>query len=130
IDGGILNLDAALFAVLREAQIGEARAPDPGLSSNSTADSGGVGGKSRSKPDPGDPPDLIQPLPDHTLDQYMRERQKRNSFDWDAAFRQSMLFLGIQHAFRLLNEPNTREGLSGPFFTDYINTLKSLRGWE
>jgi hypothetical protein len=130
IDGGILNLDAALSAVLRETQVGEARPPDPDLFSTSTTDSGGAGGKSSSKSEPGDPPDLIQPLPDHTLDQYMRERQKRTSFDWASAFKQSMLFLGIQHAFRLLKEPDTREDLKGPFFRDYINTLKSLRGWD
>src|SRR5262245_42690900 len=40
IDGGILNLDAALFAVLREAQVAEARSSDPGLPSTSTTDSG------------------------------------------------------------------------------------------
>jgi len=135
IDGGILKLDYALIAALREAKLSEARENDlsstPALTLDtaSTGASGGDAEKSRSKAGPDDPPNLNQPLPDHALDQYLREGQKKDSFDWDGAFRQSMVFLGIQHAFRLATEEGTRAELKGPFFKDYFKALRSLRGW-
>ncbi len=90
--------------------------------------------RSRSRTPPDDPQDLppssFQPLPDHALDQEIAEGRRKTSFDWNAAFRQSMIFLGIEHAFRLLTEQGTREDLKGPFFKDYFRTLKSLRGWD
>jgi hypothetical protein len=55
---------------------------------------------------------------------------KSGGFNWDGAFRQSFIFLGIQHAFRLAMEEGTREELKGPFFKDYFRTLRSLRGWS
>ena len=51
-------------------------------------------------------------------------------FQWQSALRQSLYFLGIQHAFRLATEEGTRADLKGPFFKDYVKSLKSLRGWE
>jgi len=133
MDGGILNLDSALIAALRETKFGEARASENDRSSAPTsapADaSDSDAEKSKSKIEPKDPPNSNQPLPDHTLDQYLREGRKEGSFDWDGAFRQSMLFLGIQHAFRLATEEGTRAELKGPFFNDYFRALRSLRGW-
>jgi hypothetical protein len=41
-----------------------------------------------------------------------------------------MIFLGIQHAFRLATEAGTRAELKGPFFKDYFKTLGNLRGWN
>lgn len=136
-DGGILNLDAALIAALREVQLGEARTSETESSAASTSISTWAsdeeGEKPRSKPPPDDPQDWqadsFQPLPDHSLDQDLGEGQRRTSFDWNAAFRQSMIFLGIQHAFRLATEQGTRAELKGPFFKDYFKTLRNLRGW-
>jgi hypothetical protein len=138
IDGGILNLDAAFIAVLREAQLDEVREPEAGLSAASasppTADSGEGDEKLRPKAPPEDPqdwrPDSFQPLPDHALDQDFGEGQRRTSFNWNGAFRQSMIFLSIEHAFRLATEDGTRADLKGPFFKDYFKALKSLRGWD
>jgi hypothetical protein len=141
--GGILNLDAALIATLREARLGEAglgeaKSYETGSSAASastgaSADSHDVE-KSKSKAAPDDPqdwlPDSFQPLPDHALDQDLFEGRTRTSFDWNAAFRQSMIFLGIEHAFRMATEQGTRAELKGPFFKDYFRTLKSLRGWD
>lgn len=137
IDGGILNLDSALIAALREAEFRKAGSPDHDGSSTSTAAPDDAE-KSGSKAEPDDHPgsagstgatSFTQPLPDHSLDQYLREGQKKDSFDWESAFRQSMIFLGIQHAFRLATEEGTRADLKGPFFKDYFKTLRSLRGW-
>lgn len=138
IDGGILNLDAAFIAVLREAQLDEVRAPESGLSAASasptTADSGDGEEKLSPKAPPEDPQDWrldsFQPLPDHALDQDFGEVQRRTSFNWNSAFRQSMIFLSIEHAFRLTTESGTRADLKGPFFKDYFKALKSLRGWD
>lgn len=137
-DGGILNLDVAFIAALRKVQLGETGTPEPRSSESSAstsvgADPSGVE-KSKSKiplDDPQDwPPGSFQPLPDHALDQDLGGDQIRTSFDWNAAFRQSMIFLGIQHAFRLATEKGTRDELKGPFFKDYFKAMSNLQGWN
>jgi hypothetical protein len=50
--------------------------------------------------------------------------------DWDSLGRQSSLFLGVQHAFRLATEPGTRAGMRGPFFRGWMDSVKSLHGWS
>jgi len=50
-------------------------------------------------------------------------------FDWGSALKQSALFLGVQHSFRIATEPGTRAALKGPFLRDYIESVKGLRGW-
>jgi hypothetical protein len=122
---------------MREAKLGEPRISETESSTVSTSISAGASDedkeKSRSKFPPDDPQDWLgdsfQPLPDHALDQDIGEGQRRNSFDWNTAFRQSMIFLGIQHAFRLATEQGTQAELKGPFFKDYFKTIGSLRGW-
>jgi hypothetical protein len=49
-------------------------------------------------------------------------------FRWGAAFRQSMLFLAVQHGYAL-TQPKTRRDLHGPFFRDYFRSVRSLHGW-
>jgi hypothetical protein len=72
-----------------------------------------------------------QPLPDQTLDQDLATiPDLQPGFNWNAATKQSMIFLGLMHAFRFATEPGTRAELKGPFFKDYFNTVKSLRGWR
>ena len=51
------------------------------------------------------------------------------SFNWSTAIKQSLLFLGVQHGYAL-TQPKTRRDLRGPFFKDYIRSVKSLHGWE
>jgi len=122
--------NAEFAAALREANSPQDGAPESDPPSISTAASGDAKEKSKSKAKPDDPPDLIQPLPDHALDQYLLEGQRKDSFDWENAFKQSMIFLGIQHAFRLATEEGTRADLKGPFFKDYFRALRSMRGWD
>jgi hypothetical protein len=50
-------------------------------------------------------------------------------FYWDAAIRQSVLFLGVQHSLRLM-QAKTVEELRGPFFADYLESIKGIKGWE
>jgi hypothetical protein len=129
IDGGILNLDMAFSAAMRETKLCESRARDVDLASDPVVpDVAGM--KTKPKAEPGDPPDPFQPLPDHTLDRSLRDDGRGDSFRWENALKQSLFFLGVQHAFRIVKERSTREDLGGPFFRDYISTLKSLRGWD
>lgn len=50
--------------------------------------------------------------------------------DWTNTGLQSLFFLGIMHSWRLAVEPDTRAGLSGPFFKDYWHAIRQLRGWS
>lgn len=52
-----------------------------------------------------------------------------NGINWSAAFKQSLLFLGVQHGYALTQE-KTRRSLKGKFFKDYVDSVKSLHGWE
>lgn len=52
-----------------------------------------------------------------------------NAVEWHNLARQTMLFTGIQHAFRLGTEPGTREGMKGPFWGGYADAVGSLHGW-
>ena len=50
-------------------------------------------------------------------------------FRWGPALRQSLLFLAVQHGYRM-TEPKTQRELRGPFFKDYFRSLKNLKGWD
>ncbi|HEX7313432.1 MAG TPA: hypothetical protein VF297_05900 [Pyrinomonadaceae bacterium] len=56
------------------------------------------------------------------------ETRAGRGFRWGAAFRQSMAFLSIQHAYAL-TQPKTRKDLHGPFFKDYFRSVRALHGW-
>jgi hypothetical protein len=49
-------------------------------------------------------------------------------FQWGSAVRQSVLFLAVQHTFRM-TELKTRRELGGPFFAEWFDSVRSLRGW-
>jgi hypothetical protein len=51
------------------------------------------------------------------------------NFRWKNALRQSGVFLGFQHSFRLMTEPGSREELKGPFFKDYWKSIQGYGGW-
>lgn len=61
-------------------------------------------------------------------------KSKMNSpdrgFEWGNALVQSLLFLGIEHGVRFAFDPPTRRALDGPFWNDYVNSLKSLKTWH
>jgi hypothetical protein len=54
---------------------------------------------------------------------------ENTTFQWKSALVDSSIFLGVEHGFRILQDPNVREGLKGPFFKDYIDSVKSIHGW-
>lgn len=52
-----------------------------------------------------------------------------DGFRWRPALQQAFLFLAVQHGYAM-TQPKTREALKGKFFRDYVESVKSLRGWE
>jgi hypothetical protein len=50
---------------------------------------------------------------------------------WGNVGLQSLMFLGIEHGYRMLDptQPYTRAALKGPFFKDWFDTVKDLKGW-
>lgn len=51
------------------------------------------------------------------------------AFDWEGTLVQSGLFLAAQHSFRIAQQ-NRREALGGPFWRDYVNSVRGLQGWD
>ena len=55
--------------------------------------------------------------------------EAKEKFHWKPALLQSGILLGIQHGFRM-KQAKTRRELDGPFFRDWGNSIKNLRGWR
>ena len=58
----------------------------------------------------------------------MTVAHKPKGFRWKPALLQSLGFLALEHGVRL-HEQKTREGLKGPFFSDWGKSLKNVGGW-
>ena len=50
-------------------------------------------------------------------------------FHWKPAILQSLLIQGFQHTYALVAQEKTRKALKGPFFRDYLDSVKGVRGW-
>ena len=50
-------------------------------------------------------------------------------FNWKGTLVQSGLLLATQHSLRMVQE-KTRRHLGGPFWTEYVATVRGLRGWN
>jgi hypothetical protein len=50
-------------------------------------------------------------------------------FRWRAALLESTALLGVEHGFRLATEFDSRAGLRGPFWHDYVRSVQGFRGW-
>lgn len=48
---------------------------------------------------------------------------------WGPLFNQSLLFLGVEHGYRLATESFTRDRLHGRFFADWGASIGNLHGW-
>lgn len=66
----------------------------------------------------------ILPVPDHA------GRGQASGVQWAPLLRDSMMFLGVQHGFRFATERGTREGMKGPFFHGWYQSLSALHGWS
>ena len=54
---------------------------------------------------------------------------EKTTFQWKSALVDASLFLGLEHGFRLAQDPLVRQKLGGPFIKDYIDSVKSIHGW-
>lgn len=54
----------------------------------------------------------------------------KDKFHWKPALIESGIFLGIQHGYRIARQKRTRDALGGPFFRDWAQSVKNLRGWR
>lgn len=72
---------------------------------------------------------LIRHRQYNEVDQVRQKPTGDQSFHWLTAIKQSLLFLGVQHGYAL-TQPKTRRDLKGPFFKDYVRSVRSLHDWE
>ncbi len=74
------------------------------------------------------------PIPSLDLENEAKDEEtaslKKEGFNWRAAFNQSFMFLGVQHGYAILGQKKTRQALKGNFWGDYVDSVKSLRGWS
>lgn len=54
----------------------------------------------------------------------------RDKFHWRPAIYQSLIAQGFQHGYALIVQEKTRRALKGPFFRDYWESVKGVRGWS
>jgi opacity protein-like surface antigen len=59
----------------------------------------------------------------------LRSGSESGTVKWGSLLRQSSLFLGIQHSFRIAAEDDTRAGLGGPFLGGWPRSVNNLHGW-
>jgi len=67
--------------------------------------------------------------PDDPPPSAIQNGKSAEGFRWRPALGQTLLFLAVQHGYAL-TQPKTREALKGKFFRDYVESVKSLHGWE
>ena len=65
----------------------------------------------------------------NAVDRVGPKLESDQSFNWSAAIKQSLIFLGVQHGYAM-TQPKTRQDLKGSFIKDYVRSVKSLHGWE
>lgn len=68
-------------------------------------------------------------IPENAIIDVRPSDSERATFQWKSALSDASLFLGVEHGFRLLQDPLVRQGLRGPFFEDYANSVKNIHGW-
>lgn len=62
-------------------------------------------------------------------DEASQSGTRMRGFQWSPAIKESVLFLGVQQGYAI-TQPKTRRDLQGPFFGDYVRSVRSLHGWE
>jgi hypothetical protein len=58
------------------------------------------------------------------------QTSKDNHVEWGPLLWDSAKFLLVLNAWRLMTEPDTRAGLSGPFFQNYADAVSNIHGWN
>ena len=65
---------------------------------------------------------------DNSTNSGLIEPVKMGGVDWKGVILQSAFFLGIEQGWRL-NQPTTRDCLTGKFFDDWFKSVKGTHGW-
>ena len=68
-------------------------------------------------------------VPDSAILKVQATDSGMNAFQWKSAVVDASIFLGLEHGFRLAEDPLVRQGLRGPFFEDYFDSIKDIHGW-
>ncbi|MCI0659857.1 MAG: hypothetical protein L0220_02170, partial [Acidobacteria bacterium] len=118
ISSGIVNFNYALEDQMQEYQYSSLATDDPNKLKGEKLEEEATD-------------ELKQPLPDNSMDQDPATLGIAPSgFNWKGAIQQSLIFIGVMHAYRMGTEAGTRAELKGAFFPDYIGSIKGLRGWR
>ena len=75
------------------------------------------------------PPTWAQTEPVVAQQEHTVVEPATEGFNWTGALVQSGLLLGVQHSLRMV-QGKTREKLGGPFWRDYVESVKGLEGWD
>ena len=60
-----------------------------------------------------------------------RHKNSTDNFQWKPAFAEYSFEIAIQHAWRFVHEPGTRDATAtGPWFRDWIDSISETRGWD
>lgn len=104
------------------------RAADATLPAEGKYDSPDAGGETVTASDlrPAFAP-LIRPAPDATSVDNLKRPDP--GMDWLGLSAGTLSFLAVEHGFRLLTEPGTVSGLSGPYLRNYGRAVGNLHGW-
>ena len=54
----------------------------------------------------------------------------RDEVSWTPLARQSLIYLGVMHSYRLATEPSTRNAMSNPVVGGYFRSLGAMHGWS
>jgi hypothetical protein len=81
-----------------------------------------VSGSSALPPEPS-----IQPIP---VSGILRTEIPQPRVQWRSLMKDSLLFLGVMHSFRIATEQGTRDALQNNFFSGYLNAVGALHGWS
>lgn len=80
------------------------------------------------KPGPTASPAPIDPVRPGPASRTATPKVEPPGVQWGSLARQSLFFLGAQHAFRLATEYDTRNA-GGPFVKNYLRSVGNLHGW-
>src|SRR4029077_10530268 len=69
----------------------------------------------------------IQPTPVSSI---LRTEIQQPPVQWRSLMKDSLLFLGVMHSFRIATEQGTRDALQNNFFSGYLNAVGALHGWS
>lgn len=60
-----------------------------------------------------------------------RHKNSTDNFQWKPAFAEYSFEIAIQHAWRFVHEPGTRDATgNGPWLKDWIDSIGETRGWD